>query len=392
MRKIAFLTRGFTGSTLPLAKEFIDRGYIVDFYLFTYSEIHEMEAMECHYVPEKMGTQIISASLYSRLYSYIDSERFMLFCLKLPRPLSNVPLARNIRRITINHRLRECARLLNEKKYDLINYVGGYYSIDFLTLLKNVKTKQVLSLHEVCNHFQPNFETPNKLLKYVFEHNIDLHVYSKKTYNDLLKYKQVNQSKVNIIHFGNFDTYTTVNERLLDLPDKYILFFGAILPYKGLRILYEAVSRIGHAIGEYKVVVAGKGSDPYLQKMKNNSHFFVINRRLSNGELVNLIKNCKYIVCPYLTMSQSGIPQTTYVFNKPLLTSNLDGFTEFFQDTNTGVIFSVGDPTELANKMLEMLDEHRYKKEVERVINSNNAKNEYSWSYICDLFETLFLQ
>lgn len=391
MRKVAILTRGFTGSTLPLAKEFIERGYVVDFYLFTYSEIREMEAFDCNYVPKRIGAQIIPTSLYSRFSSYINSERFKLFCLKLPRPLSNIPLVRNLRSIFNNYRLRRFAHILNENDYNLVNYVGGYYSLGFLPLLRRVRTKQVLSLHEVCNHFNPDFDKPNKLLKYVFEHNIELHVYSKKTYNDLLKYDQVNYNNVNIIHFGNFETYTTVNEYPLVLPEKYILFFGAILPYKGLGILYEAVDKIEHSLGEYKVVVAGKGSDPYLEKMKSNSRYEVINKRLSNGELVKLIKNCKYIVCPYLTMSQSGIPQTTYVFNKPILASNLDGFMEYFQDTNTGVVFRVGDTNDLAQKMSDLLNEDTYVKEVERVRNSNNTKTEYSWSYICDSFETLYL-
>lgn len=392
MKKIAILTRGFTGSTLPLAKEFIDRGYAVDVYLFTYSEIREMEALDCNYVPTKSGVQLIPPSMYSSFSTYIDSKFFNLYCLKLPRPFTNIPIVRNLRKISNNYRLTSFAQKLNDKNYDLVNYVGGYYSIGFLPLLKKVRTRQVVSLHEVCNHFNPDFERPNKLLKYIFENNIEVQVYSNNSYNDLLQYKEVNPSNVNIIHFGNFNTYTTVKESSLVLPDKYILFFGAILPYKGLRILYEALNILGHNLGEYKVVVAGKGSDPYLEKMKNYDCYKILNKRLSNGELVKLIKNCKYIVCPYITMSQSGIPQTAYVFNKPLLASNLHGFTEYFHDTDTGITFTVGNPKDLAQKISDLSDEHRYNMEVERVRNSNDTKNEYSWCHICDLVENLYLR
>lgn len=33
-KRIALITKGFTGSTFPLAKQFLEMGYAVDIYLF----------------------------------------------------------------------------------------------------------------------------------------------------------------------------------------------------------------------------------------------------------------------------------------------------------------------------------------------------------------------
>lgn len=76
----------------------------------------------------------------------------------------------------------------------------------------------------------------------------------------------------------------------------------------------------------------------------------VINAYLSNQDLATLISKCRAVICPYLSASQSGIPQTVNQFGKKVIATNVGAFPEFIYNRENGCVVDV-DSVELASAM-----------------------------------------
>ena len=89
------------------------------------------------------------------------------------------------------------------------------------------------------------------------------------------------------------------------------------------------------------------------------------------------------VVCPYFSMSQSGIPQTAFVFSKPIVASNLGTFAELIIPNETGLLVNPKDLKGLSNAI-----EQLYNNDVLYSCCCNNIKehehrtSRYSWKSI----------
>lgn len=393
MKKIAFIASGHYGATLPLAKEFISLGWQVDYYfLFAKNNTdgkHSIEAMSLGNFSHKKGIHKIEEEYFIELSSYINSDSFRMFYICASRPFKRVPILRYLMKVWRSLEYIPILRKLKKEKYDLINLVGRIDCVDdFLLIHKNLDFKIITSLHEVCDHSNPNFETTPSLLKYLFDNKKEIVVHSRNSYNDIIKYKNVSLDKIHHINFGIFETYRTIKGVIdFDLPENYVLFFGAVKPYKGLKYLLDAIKKHRDCLGNNKLVIAGSGIDDSIREFKQMKNIVIINRFINNEEVVYLLEHCKFVICPYITMSQSGLPQTIYTFNKPIIASNLAGFKEVITDNKNGLLFETKNSDELANAIQRLLsDSNLYKSMVENIRNFDSINSEYSWSYIAQQY------
>lgn len=386
-KRIAFFTGGFTGSTLPLAKQFIEKGFAVDFYLLR-GEVKEMEGFDCTFTAAKFGIEQIPESRYQGLCEYMASDLFKLYTINLPRPYKSVPVLRNLIKIVRKFFARRCAKSINAQGYQFINLVTSYKEDSWLLFDKYICSKKIISLHEVSDFKYDNMEyKPTNFLRHIFHKGYPIVVYSQNALRQIANYREVNMENVHLIHFGLFETYLTVKEEKVDCPQDYILFFGGILPYKGLSTLYDCVNAHREYFIDHKVVVAGKGKDMVLDKILTDDLFFCINRRLSSGELTYLIKNANAIVCPYLTMSQSGIPQTVMPYGKPIIATKLPAFEEILKDEVNSLLVEVGDSEGLYNQIRRIYDDDNlYYRLTERIKSFESDSFEFSWNNICQQY------
>lgn len=392
MKKIALITKGFTGSILPLAKDFVKKGYGVDIYLFNYICIEDLEAFECNYRAKKYGVEEIDTQNWSSTLAYFGTKKSIrFFSIKMPRPYSSIPVLANIIKILGLPYVISSCNFINNQRYSFVNVVCGYYSFEYLPFLKRLKTKNVVSLHEVCDHFNPNFNKPSKLLQYLFKKNIDCIIYSDNSLKDILKYKNVNKDRMHRVNFGLFDSYKAISyEETFELPKDYILFFGSIVKYKGLGVLCEAIKLIDNNV---QFVIAGKGYDASLEELSLMKNVTIINHRLSNSELSEIIARSSLVVCPYLTMSQSGIPQTVFTFGKPIIASDLYGFKEIISNGENGLLFKCGDSISLAKSVKYFLSNEELRKKLScNILKFELLHKDYSWKSITDYYINHFVR
>ena len=386
-RRIAIITTGFTGSTLPLAKGFINKGIEVDYYILR-GKIHDMEAIQCEYNSPHLGINAVPPEKWKELRVYYNSDLFNLYCINLPRSFRRVPLLSRIMALFRRYCIRRAVLDINKKNYDLVNVVARYDTNEIVLYLKSLTCKhKVMSLHEVAPNkvFSDSLRlTP--LMEYLFANKINIIVHSNNSLKEILKYNEVDKSLVKRIPFGLFETYKMVNDTPIEgVPDKFILFFGGIFPYKGLSVLYDSVVKHREYFKDVKIVIAGEGKDPVLDRIVGDPQFVCFNRRLSSQELVWLIGKSMFIVCPHLAISQSGIPQTAFVYEKPLIASNLLAFREVITDGEDGLLFRAGDDEDLARKEHALLsDDTLYSSLIGHIKEFEVRKPVFSWNSIAE--------
>lgn len=79
-----------------------------------------------------------------------------------------------------------------------------------------------------------------------------------------------------------------------------LLFYGYILPYKGLDVLAKSVMLLKSDWDKFNIVIAGNGEDLTLPFFKSLPNGYVINHYLSNDEMMSLIRLSSAILLPYI--------------------------------------------------------------------------------------------
>ena len=240
----------------------------------------------------------------------------------------------------------ELIKYIKTQRADIIHFVEG--SI-FLGIVASMlpKNKIVFSLHEVTNYHGVTPLRQKILLNFIVRNCLPVIVHSEISRNRFINYanrKSISGSNpVYLIYFGLFEVYNFFDNPKVNLKfsfdnskSKILLFFGRITPSKGLKVLLSAFKLLENEFGNIHLVVAGNGSIDYDTKgIKNLS---IINRPISNEEIVYLMKLSYAVICPYLSASQSGIPMTSYLFGKPIIASSVGAFPEVIIDMKTGIL------------------------------------------------------
>jgi glycosyltransferase involved in cell wall biosynthesis len=146
---------------------------------------------------------------------------------------------------------------------------------------------------------------------------------------------------------------------------KYILFFGRLSPYKGIDDLLNAMPEVFREFPDEQLIIAGKRyygfdiDDDLLNKYKDN--ITLIEKHIPNDELAALIKEAKFIVCPYKDATQSGVLMTAFGLNTPVIATNVGSFPEFIKHNVNGLLVPPNDPEKLADGIRFALRNEHYK-------------------------------
>lgn len=160
----------------------------------------------------------------------------------------------------------------------------------------------------------------------------------------------------------------------------YILFFGRIDEYKGVGILIEAYLKSDALNHGVKLVIAGKGN---LKCNVNHlpKEIIIINEYIENNVLASLIQNCKFVVLPYLTATQSGCVMSSFAFNKPILATRVGDLPNEVLDDISGFVCEPNNIEDLSKNISMMcaLNLNELEKNIEKRFHADSV---YSWKAI----------
>lgn len=160
-------------------------------------------------------------------------------------------------------------------------------------------------------------------------------------------------------------TFLGCNSRLVkkrDLDLKFynrMLFFGRLIKYKGIDVLFNSLEEVFQKYPDCKLVMAGRGDiseyASLIEKYKNNLE--IHNEWIEDDDLPNYFKGVDFLVAPYTDATQSGVVPLSNSFGKPAIVSNSGGLPEQVKDGITGLIIPKGDAVALTGAIIKMLED-----------------------------------
>jgi glycosyltransferase involved in cell wall biosynthesis len=196
-----------------------------------------------------------------------------------------------------------------------------------------------------------------RYLRYFSFKHANKYIILSKKYRRNLVAKGIDENSIIVIPHAGFAYYKgQENEADVTFHNK-LLFFGRIVEYKGLQVLFDALKLIIETNPKIKLVVAGDGDlSPYkkdIELLKENLEIY--NRWIPNDEVKKYFNAADISVLPYTEATQSGIIPLSYSFSKPVIASNVGALAEQIIDKETGFLVEPNNPPALSEAILKLM-------------------------------------
>lgn len=140
-----------------------------------------------------------------------------------------------------------------------------------------------------------------------------------------------------------------------DRPPR-LLFFGRILPYKGLDMVLEALSILREEFPKLGMEIWGFGDiTPYQAALDAIGEVRVENRWIEENEISNILACTDIAVLPYREASQSGVVASAFAVGMPCVVTPIPGLCEQVVDGMTGIVSADNSPVEYAKAVARIL-------------------------------------
>jgi len=189
------------------------------------------------------------------------------------------------------------------------------------------------------------------------------------TRKELIDLYDVDEEKIHVIYNGvdvqkfkpNRDGVGLRRELELDEEQKIILCVGRLYHRKGLTTLLQSISKVVQKFDNVKFVISGKG----FKKNKENLLRLTEKLKIENSvmflgyfpdeKLPDLYAASDIFVLPALYENFPFAILEAQSTGLPVISTNVGGIPEFLKDNKNGLLVEPGDPEQLAQKILILL-------------------------------------
>ena len=176
--------------------------------------------------------------------------------------------------------------------------------------------------------------------------------------------------------------------------DNFIFFLGRIdIHQKGLDTLLEAF-KIVRKQREVELIIGGGGKD--VDKLRDMvarlglTGSVRLEGRVYGQRKEELLQNCLFVVMPSRFESFGDVAVEAAACAKPIIGTRIPGLSETIKDEDTGILVEVGEPEELSEAMIRLLDDRVLREKLGKT-GRNLAKN-FSADDSSKVFEEFYLQ
>jgi glycosyltransferase involved in cell wall biosynthesis len=194
-------------------------------------------------------------------------------------------------------------------------------------------------------------------------------------------------------HFGEAVPRDEARRRLGVAGDaELLLFFGFVRPYKGLQTLLKAMPGIIAKRPKVRLIVAGEFYEDEASYRSMISDLdlgaFVDVRAdyVPEGEVGTYFSAANLVVQPYASATQSGVVQTAYNFDRPVVVTDVGGLAEVVPNDRSGYVVRPNDPAALGQAVVRYFAEENEERFVDGV---RREKERYTWTRLLDVLERM---
>lgn len=194
----------------------------------------------------------------------------------------------------------------------------------------------------------------------------------------------VGAASIDVIPLGPF-AYSPSPHEKTDRPPT-ALFFGRIVPYKGIDTLLKAFAILRQTF-DSRLILAGEGDlAPYADLLAGLPNVEILNRWIPEDEIGDLFARCDLVVLPYSSASQSGVIPIAASFALPVIATRTGGMVEQVEDGVSGWLVGADDASTLASAMRVALSEKDEARRRGQALKQRYA-TQLSWERIAERLE-----
>ncbi|MEH2075630.1 MAG: glycosyltransferase family 4 protein [Nostoc sp.] len=255
------------------------------------------------------------------------------------------------------------------------------------TLLLNKMPPLVTTIHDIFRHPGDNITVfgSEYSRRIGFYRSQQLIVHTHQLKKILIEQFRIPQERVNILPHGELGSlYQRRGGQNIQVREPYtLLFFGRILPYKGLKYLLEAMPLIAESIPEVKLIIAGRGENirHYFPNGYDEKRYEIINDFIPLEEVGNLFQRSTVTVLPYIEASQSGVAALSYGMGTLVVASDVGGLSEIVQHKKDGLLVPPCDARSLADAIICLLNDRNLQKQMQTAALAR-CQQDLNWSNI----------
>lgn len=292
-----------------------------------------------------------------------------------------------------NHWQVEAFKLLKklskqfDKEYDLIHLtrLPQWFEAPFFGL----RNKVVLSVHDPIPHTGRSLKSRilsncSRLVTYRLLNNFVIFNNAQK--EEFVKTFKLQKKNVIVSKLSCYTCLQPIAQKLEKLTQgKFVLFSGRITQYKGIQYLLPAFRKVHDLHPDVKLIVAGSGNFPFdVEEYKSLDYIEFRHRFIPDTELIQLMKSCMFMVCPYTDATQSGVIMSAFAFNVPVLATNVGGLPEMVKDGVFGKIIKEKDIDAIVKGIDELLASPKIIQSYSDNIRREYNDGELSWKCIAE--------
>ena len=345
MKLIYYSQPDFTDCDFPLIRAFQQAGISVEYYI----ELHPYSLRRglLNITKQHPENGIFRADIYPEIAEYRDylnmEHVFVVNCTHQSdfHPKTLLLQAKLIRRFAI----------------DDVDIVHVVWPLVRNKLLWSVLHKKlVLTLHDPFPHSGKKTRELEFCRRWSFKVIDRIIILSEQFVDSFASTYQYPKEQIYVSRLGMYDCIRHIQPSLNKSVQPYILFFGYIASYKGVEYLLEAMIEVHEKHPDVRLVVAG-GGRYYFDKEKYEKLGYIEFRNyyIDTHELATLLQDCMFMVCPYKDATQSGVVQTAFAMDTPIVATDVGALSKAVEHGITGLVVPPCNAKDLAAAMIYLL-------------------------------------
>jgi len=292
----------------------------------------------------------------------------------------NCPRRPGIEKGTFNIKvLLEIKNFIDKNKIDIIYFESQHIWNMFVMLMCPTKCK-VVAVHDVIPHDGNKFMTLSNFVTCHLANHVILRNYM---FKDTLAEKYRLNSK-NITCFELWRNYPPKTELTYS---QTFLYFGRIRKYKGFDLFSKIIEKTPNI--NYRVVGEADEESKYLvDYIKDFGNVSLVDREVTDTEMIDEFKNADWLVLPYSNATQSGVITDACRYARPVISFDVGAIHEQIEDGKTGFLIKEADVDAFTSKVEEV---NNYSKS--QLEEFSNAAYEFGYKkYAAEFFSERFYE
>lgn len=299
--------------------------------------------------------------------------------------------------------LQGLVRVVQEFHPEVVHLHPGFGRLDFIyvRLIKFLGARVAYTAHDPYEASWSHWR--NVLNRFLYRALDLIVVHSSNSIPRLTDYYRIEKSKIlelphpshSLLALGALPR--EVARASLGLPAGAcaVLFFGSIVPRKGLDVLIDVHAKLCREHSHVYLIIAGDPHGDFTPYRDRIVEHGLTGRVILDLRYVPFDRAGVYfcaadvVALPYRGAYQSGVLQWAYAFGRPVVVTDVGGLSEAVAADGTGLIAGKGDRDGLARAILTLLSDADLARTMgDRALQMTRTK--YSWEAVSEKLEAKY--